>query len=109
MKLSSFGTWSCIARLSRRHARICGDSVSGAAPQHTLYFLPLPQGQLSLRPTFMREILTLFCQLTISRRNLSRGATRGKAANKSLHGSRGPEAGVRGIPRDTPHPSLLPL
>src|ERR1700723_2239188 len=40
-------------------------------------------------------------------------------ANKSLRGSRGPEAGVRGIPspfinldergRDTPHPSLLPL
>src|SRR5271156_5515595 len=53
MKLSSFGTWSWIARLSRRHARICGDAVSGAAPQHTLYFLPLPQGQLSLRPTFI--------------------------------------------------------
>src|ERR1700733_2954627 len=41
------------------------------------------------------------------------------AANKSFRGSRGPEAGVRGIPspfinldergRDTPHPSLLPL
>src|ERR1700677_326024 len=40
-------------------------------------------------------------------------------ANKSLRGSRGPEAGVRGIPspfikiyergRDTPHPSLRPL
>src|ERR1700731_721583 len=40
-------------------------------------------------------------------------------ANKSLRGSRGPKAGVRGIPspfinldkrgRDTPHPSLLPL
>src|ERR1700721_1913642 len=40
-------------------------------------------------------------------------------ANKSLRGSRGPEAGVRGIPspfikiyergRDTPHPSLPPL
>jgi hypothetical protein len=40
-------------------------------------------------------------------------------ANKSLRGSRGPKAGVRGIPspfinldergRDTPYPSLLPL
>ena len=40
-------------------------------------------------------------------------------ANKSLRGSRGPEAGVRGLPspfinldergRETPHPSLLPL
>src|ERR1700723_4095264 len=40
-------------------------------------------------------------------------------SNKSPRGSRGPEAGVRGIPspfinldergRDTPHPSLLPL
>jgi hypothetical protein len=40
-------------------------------------------------------------------------------SNKSLRGSRGPKAGVRGIPspfinldergRDTPHPSLLPL
>src|ERR1700679_3907903 len=43
----------------------------------------------------------------------------GSPANKSLRGSRGPKAGVRGIPspfinldergRDTPHPSLLPL
>src|ERR1700722_12270820 len=40
-------------------------------------------------------------------------------ANESFRGSRGPKAGVRGIPspfikiyergRDTPHPSLLPL
>src|SRR5580693_4093621 len=40
-------------------------------------------------------------------------------SNKSLRGSRGPEAGVRGLPspfinldergRETPHPSLLPL
>src|ERR1700679_1776866 len=40
-------------------------------------------------------------------------------ANKSLRGSRGPEAGGRGVPsplinldergRETPHPSLLPL
>src|ERR1700678_3121082 len=50
---------------------------------------------------------------------ITREHARSTPANKSLRGSRGPEAGVRGIPspfikiyergRDTPHPSLLPL
>src|ERR1700678_4229326 len=50
---------------------------------------------------------------------ITREHARSTPPNKSLRGSRGPEAGVRGIPsafikiyergRDTPHPSLLPL
>lgn len=35
-----------------RYGAASGHAYSAAAPQHFLYFLPLPQGQESLRPTF---------------------------------------------------------
>jgi histidine ammonia-lyase len=57
--------------------------------------------------------------LAADNRRLAAPASLDGPANKSLLGSRGPEAGVRGLPspfinldergRETPHPSLLPL
>ena len=44
------------------------------APQHFLYFLPLPQGQGSLRPTFWAAVLRTGCFFTVSWNQRSAGA-----------------------------------
>src|ERR1700690_1533215 len=44
--------------IEERPLRLGGEKPYWPAPQHFLYFLPLPQGQGSLRPTFSPERTT---------------------------------------------------
>jgi hypothetical protein len=92
--------WSFAQRLFRRCAKLIRIVAAG----------PRLAAQIRRRNRRGRPCLKIG---TARARNLSSPAT------KSLRGSRGPEAGVRGIPspfinldergRDTPHASLLPL
>jgi hypothetical protein len=67
------GAWSLRSAGHRGCAQVNFKKRKPYFPQHFLYFLPLPQGQGSLRPTFFSEIIVFVGFSNISRLVISSG------------------------------------